>query len=217
MSFFVGISCLLFLNIIDKQLKKVLIPYLDIEVERLTTNIVNQAFNEISFDDNMSLLKIEKNRDGAIEKISYNTSLINQISNEFQDSIQTKLLELEDGKLDDYLVSERLRAGKFRNIKNGIICEVSLGSLRGSVLFANVGPVIPIRLLFLGQVSPDIDVKVKEYGINNVMVEVIFTATVKEQISMPFSSKRKEIVISQPIAMDIIRGEIPHYYNGFSK
>ena len=63
---------------------------------------------------------------------------------------------------------------------------------------------------------PDIDIKVKEYGINNLMVEIYFVATVKEQITMPFSSKRREVVVNQLLSVDIIRGEIPNYYKGFS-
>lgn len=214
----VFVSSFFLLLFLDRQLTKILSNYIDNEAERITTGLVNQALNELKLKEEYhSLLLVEKDDEGKIERISYDTSLMNQISSQFNDKIQEKLKQLEEGKIDDLLLSDKIHNGKFHHIKNGILCEVSLSSLRESHLFSNVGPVIPIRLLFLGQVMPDIDIKVKEYGINNIMVEIYFVAAVKEQITMPFSSKRREVVVNQLLSVDIIRGEIPNYYNGFSK
>ena len=57
----------------------------------------------------------------------------------------------------------------------------------------------------------------KEYGINNVIVETYLVVTIKEQVIMPLSSKRKNIVIKEPLTIDIIQGSIPNYYNGYLK
>lgn len=217
MMFFVCTSSFLFLNYLDKRFKTVTISFFNTEAERVTTNLVNQAINEVKLDSLSSLLIIKKGDNGVIENISYNTILMNKLSDEFSDKIQKKLIQLENGSLDDFYFSEKVQRSKYHHIKNGVLCEVSFGSLRGSYLFSNIGPTIPVRLLFLGQVMPDFDIKVKEYGINNLMIEVYFIAKVKEQITMPFSSVRKEVIVNQVIAVDIIRGEIPSYYHGFSK
>lgn len=210
----VFISSFIFLKILDDRFEKVLKPFFDTEVERFTTNLVNKTLNNLDMDEEYhSLLLVEKDNDGKIKRFSYNTYIMNQISSKFSDGIQETLGQLEKGELNDFLFS----SNKFHHIKNGVLCGVSFGTLRGSYLFSNIGPVIPIRLLFLGQVMPDIDIKVKEYGINTIMVEVYFVARVKEQISMPFSSKRKEIVVNQLLMVDIIHGEIPSNYNKFSK
>lgn len=209
------LSSFIFLNILDNRLKVVLGPFLDMEVERFTTNLVNKTLNDLDMDEEYhSLLIVEKDESGEIERFSYNTFVMNQISSKFTDGIQKKLVQVENGEVSDFLFFNN----KFQHIKNGVLCGVSFGTLRNSHLFSNVGPVIPIRLLFLGQVMPDVDIKVKEYGINTIMVEVYFVAKIKEQISMPFSSKRREIVVNQLLSVDIIHGKVPSYYNNkFSK
>ena len=113
-----------------------------------------------------------------------------------------------------YFILDRYKTGKFKKMKNGIICDISLGTIRNSVLFANIGPTIPIKLSFLGQVNTDIDIKEKEYGINNILIKTYLIVRIKEQATMPISSKRKEIIIRKPISIDIIKGEIPKYYTG---
>ena len=83
-------------------------------------------------------------------------------------------------------------------------------------MFANIGPTIPIKLTFIGQVNTELDVKVREYGINNVIVEMDVIVSVCEQASMPLTSKKKDIIVKEPISIEIIKGEIPNYYNGLN-
>lgn len=210
-------STFLFLLFLEKRMKLIIEPFIDTEVERLTTNVVNQAIDEIDDNISSSLLETKNDSLNSIEKFSYNTTYINQLNSEFNKVILQKLKQLERGEVKDDIISDSLGSSKFKHVRNGILCEVSFSSLRGSILFANIGPVIPIRLVFLGGINPDIDIKVKEYGINNILVEIYFVTTIKEQISMPFSSKRKEVVVNQLISADIIHGKIPDYYNGVLK
>ena len=123
-------------------------------------------------------------------------------------------MNLEAGDIPDLFVVDRFRNGKFKKMDNGILCDISLGSVRNSSLFANVGPTIPIKLTFTGVVNAELDVKIKEYGINNVIVEMDVIVKVREHASMPLTSKRKDIVVKEPISIEIIKGEIPDYYNG---
>lgn len=192
----------------------ILKQYINIEVERLTNNIVNKSINEIMANNKYEkFLVIEKNND-VIENVSYNTSEINKLTNDVSNYIQKELLKLDDGYIDDFFISDRLKKGKFKNIKNGIICDVSLGSIKKSSVFANVGPTIPIKLVFMSQVKTDVDVKVKEYGINNIMIEVYLIVKVREVVSMPITSDSREIIVREPISIDIVRGNIPNYYGG---
>ncbi len=192
----------------------ILKQYINIEVERLANNIVNKSINEIMANNKYEKFLVIDRENNDIEKISYNTSEINKLTNDVTNYIQKELLKLDDGYVDDFFVSDRLKKGKFKNIKNGIICDVSLGSIKKSSVFANVGPTIPIKLVFMSQVKTDVDVKVKEYGINNVMVEIYLIVKVREVVSMPITSDSREIVVREPISIDIVRGNIPNYYGG---
>lgn len=195
---------------IDKRLNVILDQYINIEVERLTSNIVNRAVSEVMMkEDYKSLLIIGDNN-----SISYNTKNINKIIDSISLYVHQKLVNLESGDADFIFGIEKYRKSKFKNMDKGILCDISLGSIRNSSLFANVGPTIPIKLTFTGQVKAELDVKTKEYGINNVIVEMNVMVSVREQASMPLTSKHKDIVVTEPLSIEIIKGEIPDYYNG---
>lgn len=200
--------------VIDKRVNLIIDQYINIEVERLTNNIVSREVSRIMvLSNHNSLLNIEKGN-GVIENISYNTKEINLLTDKISSSVHKKLLNLEAGDVEDSFFVDSTMGGRFKHIKDGILCDVSLGSVKGSTLFANIGPKIPIRLTFIGQVNTDVDVKVREYGINNVIIEVDVIVKVTEHASMPLTSKKKEIVVREPISIELIKGEIPDYYNG---
>ena len=201
-----------FVYLIDKRLNVVLKKYVDNEVDRFTHNIVSRAVADLIDSRDYDDLLINN-----MGKISYNTKVMNKLVNNVSIHLQDKLMELELGSVDDYFMSNSIRNGKYNKVKNGILTEISIGSIRGSSLFANISPTVPIKLMFMGQVNCDVDIKTKEYGINNLMIEVFLIVKIKEQIVMPLSSKKKEIVIREPLSIDIVKGEIPSYYGGYLK
>ena len=150
-----------------------------------------------------------------IENISYDTYQINLFQNELRDQIWEELQNIERGDFYSYSLTmqDKLRK-KYPYFSNGYLCEVSMNSLRGSSLFGNVGPVIPIKLSFMGFVDSNIDVQIKEYGINNVIVEVDAIVTVSNMISMPISSRIHNVLVKQVLSMEVIPGEVPRYYTG---
>lgn len=195
-------------------MNKVVETYMNMEVERLTNNIINQGLHEtMAKKDYNNLLIVQKNTKDEIEKISYDTKKINNLTNDISSYMRKFLYEIDSGKIEDFLFLSHQK-NKFTKIKNGIILDVSLGNVYHSVLFSNVGPTIPIKLVFSGQMNTDVDIVVKEYGINNVIIEMFFVVEVREIATMPISSKKKTIKIREPLSIDIIKGEIPKYYSG---
>lgn len=199
----------IFLFFISKRIDVILKKYIDVEVERLTNNVINKAVSKEMTSKNYGKLYVY---DSETKNISYDTVKINIMKNEITEQVQNLLINLDNGNIDEYFVSKRIYSGRFNNVKNGIICDISVNSIRGLTAFSNVGPTIPIKLLFSGQIDSDIDVCVKEYGINNIMIEIYLIMEIKEQIIMPLTSKRKIITIRTPISIDIVKGDIPEYY-----
>lgn len=196
--------------LIDIRINSVLVPYINVEAERLVTNIINKAINDLMDDVNMK--EVLHSND---EK--YNIAKISEIENRIDKRIEEELIKIDNGKVDEYFIPDRVNKGRFKNIRNGVLCDISIGSIRGSTLFANVGPTIPIKLIFNSGTSSNIDIDINEYGINNVIIKVYYSAYITEQITMPVSSKRKKIQIKKIIAIDIIKGQIPDYYAGLIK
>lgn len=187
-------------------------PYIDVEVERLVNNIVKSAVN-----DEMKNINLKEILILDYDCISYDAIKINEIETTIDKRIQNELINIDDGKIDDFFIPNRIKKGRFKKIKNGILCDVSIGSIRGSTLFSNIGPSIPIKLLFSSQINSNIDVDTNEYGINNAIVKIYLNLDIKSQVTMPLSSKRKKISINKPIIIDIIKGKIPDYYTGLTR
>lgn len=190
--------------------------YIEIEAERIVSNIVTNSINNLvsnNFAENM--LVMTKNEKEEIKYISYNTKEVNNLLDLINKNIQKKLQDLEEGKTDELSISTNLKKGSFKKIKKGIIYEVPFGSIRNSVLFGNLGPNIPIRMSFIGQISSNFRTKINNYGINNLVVEAYISTEVFEQSTMPLSSKRKKIEVEIPISVEIIQGNIPTYYGSF--
>lgn len=136
---------------------------------------------------------------------------INKLTNDISVKIQRILNDIDASNISDYYTNNN--SNIYKHIRNGIVCELSLGSIRKSLLFANIGPTIPIKLVFLSQNNVDIDFETAEYGINNIIVKMYLKVTLHEQITMPISSKRKEIVVKEPLTVHIIKGEIPYLFD----
>lgn len=136
---------------------------------------------------------------------------INKLTNDISAKIQRILNDIDASNISDYYTNNN--SNIYKHIRNGIVCELSLGSIRNSLLFANIGPTIPIKLVFLSQNNVDIDFETAEYGINNIIVKMYLKVTLHEQITMPISSKRKEIVVKEPLTVHIIKGEIPYLFD----
>lgn len=185
-------------------MKSVLLPYINMEVERLVNNIITRTIND-------EMKKIQVGSD------FYSNSKLSEIESIIDERIMSSLINLDNGELDEYFIPERVKNSRFKYIKNGILCDVSIGSIRNSTLFANIGPTIPIKLLFSSGLNSNIDVDVSAYGINNAIVKVYFNVDINEQITMPISSNKRKITIKKIIAVDIIKGEIPDYYAGLIK
>ena len=178
----------------------------------MTSNIVNKAVRKKLLEEDYGHFLVESNG-----SFSYDIVKINRVKENITEYVDQVLTHLDEASISDYYLSDLLKTGKFKKIRNGILAENSISSLRGSTLFGNMGPTVPIRLFFIGQVHSDIDVVTKEYGINNVMVEISLILNIEEQVIMPLTSKKAEIVVREVLEIDVVKGEVPSYYTGFSK
>lgn len=206
-------SSLILLEYTGKKLNKQLYNYVNVESKRIVSNVVNYSINEI-VSENMieDLFEITKNTRGEIELLDYNTKEVNNLLNIVNQSVQKELIKLEEGKVNDYVIAETFKKGKFKNVKSGIICEIPLGAVKENALYSNFGPNIPIRMTFLGSINSYINTKITPYGFNSLVLEVNLYIEIEERITMPTSSKVSTLKLKSPLTLKIIQGIIPEYY-----
>lgn len=212
-SLFCGSFFLVYL--LSFKINPILYNYVNLEVERITSNVIDGSINDIlakDIDDN--LFSITKNSNGEIQTIDYDTQKVNELLKVISNDIQNKLLAFEDGSLDDVMISDSFKGKNFKYIKKGVVCEIPTGSLSGNSFLSNLGPVIPIKMSFLGQVNSNLHTKITNYGINNLYLEIDIHVEVKERITMPVMSKDSIIKVDAPLSIKVIQGVVPKYYGG---
>ena len=209
---FISFFCV---SILGNKVNPILHNYLNLEVERVTANVIDVSVNDVLANELVDdLFNVSKNSNNEIEMIDYNTKEVNSLLKKINENIYSKLLRLEEGKVDDFVLSSSLLGNNYKKVKSGIVCEIPMGSLTGNGFLSNLGPVIPIKMSFLGHVNSSLKTKVTSYGINNLYLEIYVHVEVKERISLPRSSKDITIEIDAPLSIKIMSGVVPEYYGG---
>ncbi len=209
------ITSFLLLQFISKKVNPIILRYATVEAKRFTTALINSAVDEDvikQIDD--SIFTITKNTNGEIQTVDFNAKEVNRILNLISEKIEGRLLKMEEGNVDELNVSRALKGYNFAKLKKGIVCEIPAGVLFGNSLFANLGPVIPVKLSFLGQVTTHLNTKVESYGINNAYLELYVHIEVVERITMPTMTEEQKVKLDIPLTMKIIQGKVPTYYQG---
>ena len=101
---------------------------------------------------------------------------------------------------------------------NSVAFYIPMGSIFQNPVLNNRGPKIPVRMELVGSVITGINSKVKDYGINNSLIEIYVHVEVRERVILPVTAKDVTIVNDIPISYKLIKGKIPTYYSnsGFS-
>lgn len=211
--FIVFIISLILIHIIGNDLNSTISEYALSEAERFGTYMINYSIDKEfinKFDED--ILYTKKNSSDEIQLVEIDAKKANILLEEATTRIQKNLIKLENGEIKDFDLSNSLQGLEFKNIKNGVVFEIPEGVIFNNGIVSNLGPVIPIKLSFIGQVTTNIKTKLENYGINNVYMEVYIHIEVKQRVTMPL--KTEDIIIDSdiPLAIKVIQGEIPNYY-----
>ncbi len=211
------ISIYLTLHYVNYKISPILFNFAEIEITKLANLIINRAItkqlaNEIEMD---KLFITIKNNDGEIQTIDFNPSIVNKVLSTTTNLVQMHLKAIEQGNIDLIEMPEDILVEyDKKKLRKGIVYEVPLLAVTGNAFLSNVGPRIPVRLNLIGSVVSNINTKINQYGINNALVEVYVNIEVTEQVNLPFMSKRIIIRTDVPVALKVIKGKIPLYYQG---
>lgn len=142
------------------------------------------------------LYRVTKNDKNEITMIDYDSYLVNLFLKDISNNISIALDEEE----------------------KDIAFYVPMGTIFKNPLLNSKGPKLPVRIEMLGSVNTNIETKVKDYGINNSLIEMYIHVVVKEKVMLPVISSDIKIENNFPISYKIIAGKVPNYYgNGISK
>lgn len=181
----------LLINFYSKKLSPLLLKLGVIEGKKKGIEIIsNNIYDDISsYLDTNELFIVEKDNNGNIEMIDYNTKVVNNIL-----SISSKRV------INNY--------DKFFINSNGIIKSIPIGVVTGNIFFSNLGPKIPVKIRLDGNVLTSIKTKVKEYGINSALIDIYVRIEVNFDIIVPFYSKKIKVYNDVPVSMKVVKGNV---------
>lgn len=216
--FIIGIIfALILIKYFSNKIEPSLTKYVESETKRIITIIINNSIRtQISKQiDSNSILITEKDDDQNITTIDFDTQNVNKISSIITSTIEKNLKLVENGNIDELNIDlNEVSDIDYQQLKDGIVYYIPVGNINGSFLINNIYPEIPIKFTMSGDVVSNIESEIKEYGINNALIEVKAKVSVSMIISMPFVTKEISVQTSIPLIMKIIQGNIPDYYNG---
>lgn len=206
---------ILLLNNINKKFTPILLETAELEIGKFSTIVVNKAIAQVLEDkiNTEDLFDTIMNEKGEIQTIDFNPIIVNQVLNVATSVVQNNLKLLEQGNLDTIGIYDMdLPENRIKDLKKGIITKIPIGVITGNSILANLGPSIPIRLHYIGDVNSNITTKITQYGINNALVEIGVKLQMTAQIILPFTTNKMSLDCDIPLAIKMIQGNVPNYY-----
>lgn len=177
--------------------------YSEAEMKRVVTTVINKSVTEEVTNqlevDSLFVLKKENNNTIIVD---FDPVIVNRVMSKISDVVYNnlKLISKKDKlTLEKYNLDE-----SYFYIPSGIIFNTTM--------LNNVGPRIPINLEIISSVNPNLKTEVTEYGINNSLIEVYINVIVDVKMILPMYSNTMQIVVVVPLAVKLIQGEVPKYY-----
>ncbi len=209
------IGVMYFLNVINRYFTPILLETAELEIGKFSTIVINKAIAQVLEDkiNTDELFDTITNNNGEIQTIDFNPVIVNQVLNVATSVVQNNLKLLENGNLDTIGIYDMdLPENRIEDLKKGIITKIPMGVITKNSILSNLGPEIPIRLHYIGDVNSNITTKITQYGINNALVEIGVRLQMTAQIILPFITEKMVLECDIPLAIKMIQGSIPNYY-----
>lgn len=197
------ISILVFFNSIfmlitfNKITRPILLDYAKNKIELETKTLITKTINN-ELNDYENLFKVINNSDKEIVLLDYDTIKINKILNNITLNLINNLKSIEDSTFSN----------------NNTIYYIPFGAITGLGTSSWIGPQIPIKIMTSGNVESKLITNLKEYGINNLVLEIYVDINVNTNILLPYTNGYVNVNYKVPIIKKIIEGKIPSVYGG---
>lgn len=209
------ISLFLSFKYLNKKAYPIFENYAEIEIKKISNIIINKAISKqlVENADVDKLFITQKNNNNEITTVDYNAVVVNKFLSTINSTIHLYLREIEEGNIDFIeLPEDVINNYEVNHKEKGIIYKLPIGVIFNNSFLANIGPKIPIKFNFLGDITSSISTKVTNYGINNALIEVNLNLKLIQKILLPFISKNIVIENSVPISIKMTQGNVPNYY-----
>ena len=179
------------LLIVDLRIKPIIRTQAENEVHRLCMSAVNKAAGDAVAEcaDYGDVIKIERDRDGAVTSVTSDVSKLNSLKTEVNEKILQSLHEVESAGVN-----------------------VPLGTLTGSTLMLGRGPKVNVKLNLNGSCDVQIKSEFQSTGINQTRYIVSMEVVSRVDVMMLDGETVGNYSVNVPLAEAVIVGDVPDTY-----
>lgn len=165
----------------------------------------NIGYDLIKDEGIENVLVINKNKDNEILYVNYDLDIAYKLLEVITKELENNIQELKTGNVNDTSLYQ-----------NNEVLMLKLPFFIGSKnpLLVSLGPKIYVPLNFFGAILTNLKTEIKDYGLNNALVEMYVTIKINIDILYPYNKSKEEINYDVLIASSIINGRIPSFYGG---
>lgn len=165
----------------------------------------NIGYDLIKDEGIENVLIINKNKDNEILYVNYDLDIAYKLLDVITKELENNIQELKTGNVNDTSLYQ-----------NNEVLMLKLPFFIGSnnPLLVSLGPKIYVPLNFSGAILTNLKTEIKDYGLNNALVEMYVTIKINIDILYPYNKSKEEINYDVLIASSIINGRIPSFYGG---
>ena len=196
----------IFLSYINNNITPKLLDISEYSLDTYNNHLImnfisNDSLSKKELND---LITIVKNKNDEVISIDYDIkksyNILQNITNELYEIVsKTSYKDITD---HDF------------NIKDDLVLYYPIGLASNSIYYNNLGPKIPVRIKFLSSLVTNLNTKVSNYGINNVLVEIYVDIDIVDDIVIPFKEKNIKKHYNVLLASKVIMGKVPMYLGG---
>lgn len=202
---------------IDRNIRPTLLEIANLETQKIATAAINYAVTHTADNVDMNdLINIEKDSEGKIISVGFDANVYNNVVTQSVSNAKYYLKLVEEGKLPELekVISEGIASGSEQG--SGIIFQIPLGQATGNALLTQIGPLVPVKFISIGEVTVDLNEEIIPVGINNTWIRVSLDLEVTAQVVIPFATHTEPIKTTVPVGMIFVPGEVPPFFGGGS-
>lgn len=185
---------LFFFNLYGKYASTKLISVANIKLNEMMESVVSNNINYSLFKNTSleNILEIDKNSNEEIIRASFN--------------LEKAYFVLE-------LVTEEIES-VIRAKESDYHLELPMFIGSNNILVSSLGPKVYVPVKFVGSVLTNIRTDITDYGLNNALVEIYVTISLKSDLISPVNTERVELEYEALIASSVVAGRVPSIYGG---
>lgn len=201
--FFVIILIIIFTSLIVRNIGEKLAYHIEnIVIKNVDKSVYNYIFftfgEELGNEELLNVVNLNQNSNGEVISVDYKLDIAYKYLSNSMDVLYENITSMTMDSL----------------YKNGInnVYYFPMGLIYNNLLMDHLGFKIPCKIEFISDIDMGFKTKVRNYGVNNLLVELYMVIDVKNYIMSPSSYKEFGDTYEIIVASKVVMGSIPIYY-----